>query len=411
MQSPSPCILTINNGSSSIKFSIYAYDRSETALMRGGLEHIGGQHGRMGVCDGSGRRIFEDQTDFPDNGAALEMLFRWLQGRRQSKGIAAIGHRIVHGGPHCQPKRISKSVLADIQKLQRFVPEHLPREIDAVKAAARAFPDACQIACFDTFFHRDLPLEAGMYGLPRDFYERGIRRYGFHGISCEYIMGQLRAQDAAYVAGKRVLIAHLGHGSSLTAVAGGRSVDTTMGFTPAEGLIMGTRSGDIDPGLCYFMAAEQGMTPSEINELLNRRSGLLGISGTTSNMQALLEAEAGDRRAAEAVTLYCYRVRKYIGAMAAVMSGLDTLVFTGGIGENAPAVRERICSGLGFLGIAVDPALNTNGNQVISGKSSRVDIRVMKTDEESIIAMHTCRLLKKRYAHRPPRRMKTKKTK
>jgi acetate kinase len=282
--------------------------------------------------------------------------------------------------------------LSELEQLVPLDPDHMPEAVRGIQFIAREFPALPQVACFDTAFHSSLPKVARMYALPGRFYEQDIRRYGFHGLSYEFILGELRTLDAKLAAG-RIIIAHLGSGASMVAVKNGKSVDTSMGFTPLEGLVMSTRSGDIDPGLLLYLLAQEKMSPKELNRLLNKKSGLLGVSGTSADMRDLLEKASHDARAADAVELFCYRARKYVGAYAAVLGGLDLLVFTGGIGEHAPAVRERICSGLEFLGIRLDSSRNEANAPMISSSESRVNVRVIQTDEDRMIVRHVIAVL------------------
>ncbi|MGA8869931.1 MAG: acetate/propionate family kinase, partial [Candidatus Acidiferrales bacterium] len=318
----------------------------------------------------------------------LNAILKWLSANGYASRLAGIGHRLVHGGPrYTESQRITPEVIAELEKIAPLDPDHTPQAIQNIRFFADRLPQTPQIGCFDTAFHTCLPKVARMYALPRKLYEEGIRRYGFHGLSCEYILQQLRETDAA-LASRRLIIAHLGNGASMTAVSNGQSVDTSMGFTPLEGLVMGTRSGDVDPAAIVYLQERDRMTPRDIDALLNKQSGLLGLSGTSSDMRDLLEKEARDAHAAEAVALFCYRAKKYVGAYAAALGGLDALIFAGGIGENAPQVRERICAGLEFLGVETDPSLNRSNAPVISKDRSRARIKVIKTDEDSMIARH-----------------------
>jgi acetate kinase len=298
-----------------------------------------------------------------------------------------------HG--HDAPQQVTDALLADLMALQARDPEHMPAEIAGIETVRALFPALPQVVCFDTAFHRRMPTVATLYALPRTLIDAGIVRVGFHGLSYEYVLDELRRLDPETVRG-RVIVAHLGNGASMAAIRGGTGIDTSMGFTPLAGLVMGTRCGDLDPGVLLHLLRAEGMTPAALDDLLHRHSGLLGVSGTTSDMRDLLAREPSDRRAAEAVHLFCYRAKQYVGAYAAVLGGLDTLVFTGGIGENAPAVRERICAGLEFLGVEIDLQRNAANAAVISRDGSPVPIRVIRTDEERMIARHTRRLLRSR---------------
>jgi len=305
-----------------------------------------------------------------------------------------VGHRVVHGGPkYSEPQRITPVLVEELRQLSPFDPEHLPEEIRLTEACHRRFPDLPQVACFDTAFHRDLPRVAQLLAIPRRYEAQGVRRYGFHGLSYAFLMEELTRVAGWETARGRVILAHLGNGASLAAVHNGKPVDTSMGFTPAAGVPMSTRSGDLDPGLVWYLARTERIDARRFNEMVNAESGLLGVSETSSDMRDLLEHEAVDIREAEAIALFCYQVKKWIGAFAAALGGLETLVFAGGIGENVPIVRERICEGLGFVGIDLQPKRNTDSADVISTQTSRVTVRVIRTDEESMIAETVSRVL------------------
>jgi acetate kinase len=300
----------------------------------------------------------------------------------------------VHGGPkYSQPQRITAEMVEDLRRLSPFDPEHLPEEILLTEEFHRRFPDLPQVACFDAAFHHDLPRVAQLLPIPRRYEAQGVRRYGFHGLSYAFLMGELARVAGTEAAQGRVILAHLGNGASLAAVHRGKSMDTSMSFTPTAGVPMSTRSGDLDPGLVWYLARTEGLDAKRFNEMVNFKSGLLGVSETSSDMRDLLEHETQDVRAAEAVALFCYQVKKWIGAFAAALGGLDTLVFAGGIGENAPVVRTRICNGLGFLGIQLEEKQNAANESVISAATSRVPVRVIPTDEEVMIARSVCREL------------------
>ncbi|HVC95826.1 MAG TPA: acetate/propionate family kinase, partial [Pirellulales bacterium] len=330
----------------------------------------------------------------PDHTAAVGILMDWIEQRGGRDVLTAVGHRVVHGGPkYSEPRRITAELVEELRRLSPFDPEHLPEEILLIEAFQRRFPDLPQVACFDTAFHHDLPRVARMLPIPRRYEAQGVRRYGFHGLSYEFLMGELARLTGADAAQGLVILAHLGNGASLAAVRGGKSVDTSMSFTPTAGVPMSTRSGDLDPGLVWYLARTEQMTAKQFNEMVNSQSGLLGISETSSDMCELLECETRDVRAAEAVALFCYQVKKWIGAFAAALGGLDMLVFAGGIGENAPEVRARICVGLGFLGIELDETQNVASHGLISAAAGRVEVRVIRTDEEQTIAKAVCRFL------------------
>jgi len=305
-----------------------------------------------------------------------------------------VGHRVVHGGPkYSDPQLITKEMVEELHQLTPFDPEHLPEEILLTEAFHRRFPDLPKIACFDTAFHHDLPRVAQLLPIPRRYEAQGMRRYGFHVLSYAFLMGELARRAGAEAAKGRVILAHLGNGASLAAVREGQSVDTSMSFTPTAGVPMSTRSGDLDPGLVWYLARTEKMSAKQFNEMINFQSELLGVSETSSDMRDLLKCGTRDVRAAEAVALFCYQIKKWVGAFAAALGGLDTLVFAGGIGENAPIVRTRICEGLGFLGIALEEKRNAANEGVISAEASRVSVRVIRTDEEWMIASTVCRVL------------------
>jgi acetate kinase len=388
-------ILTINTGSSSLKVAVYEMGRVGTRILSGEVERIGDPQGRLHVTDASGATLIDQRNHLADHGAALEALLAWLKVNRPDLSPSAVGHRVVHGGTHYQePQRVTPEFIAILQGMVPIAPDHLPQSIRAMQVAIKAYPNLPQVACSDSAFHRRMPRIAQLYPLPRHLADEGLLRYGFHGLSYEYIMQELRALARKEPEG-RVLIAHLGNGASMAAMRGGIGIDTTMGFTPAGGLMMGTRTGDLDPGVLLYLLAERKMTPAALNELVNQRAGLLGVSGASADMRDLLERESADAHAAEAVALFCYEAKKYLGALAAVLGGLDTLVFTGGIGEHAAPVRLRICEGMEFLGIRIDPRRNERHAPVISTESSSATVRVMRTDEDLMIARHTRELIEK----------------
>ncbi len=318
----------------------------------------------------------------------------WLEELGGGDALTGVGHRVVHGGPkYSVPQRITPAMVEELRRLVPFDPDHLPEEILLTEAFHRRFPDLPQVACFDTAFYHDLPRVAQQLPIPRRYEAQGVRRYGFHGLSYEFLIGELARQAGAEAAQGKGILAHLGNGVSLTAVRDGKPVDTSMSFTPTAGVPMSTRTGDLDPGLVWYLARTEKMSAKQFNAMVNFESGLLGVSETSSDMRDLLEAEAHDVRAAEAVALFCYQVKKWIGSFAAALGGLDTLVFAGGIGENAPRVRARICDGLGFLGIELDEKRNVANASVISSETSRNSVRVIRTDQEWVIASKVCRVL------------------
>ncbi len=380
-------ILTINGGSSSIKFALFDADETLRRILAGHIEGIGLPRGRFTVKSSNDAGNISRSVTTPDHTAAVNLLMDWLQEIIERDALTAVGHRVVHGGPkYWEPQRITPEMIATLHELSPFDPEHLPEEILLTEAFHRRFPQLPQVACFDTAFHHDMPRVAQLLPIPRRYNVKGVRRYGFHGISCAYIIEELARLAGAEAADGRVILAHLGNGASITAVRGGRSIDTSMAFTPAAGIPMSTRSGDLDPGLGWYLSQAEHVTAKQFHHMVNEESGLLGVSETSSDMQELLRREAKDVRAAEAVALFCYQAKKWIGSFAAALGGLDTLVFAGGIGENAPLVRARICQGLSFLGLELNEARNAETSGVISTDASRVAVRVIRTDEELMIA-------------------------
>jgi acetate kinase len=317
-----------------------------------------------------------------------------LEQKSGASAVSAIGHRVVHGGPRYRdPQRVDDAMIQELRRISSFAPNHLPSEIALMEVFTKIFPQVPQIACFDTAFHHSMPRVAKLLPIPRRYEAKGVQRYGFHGLSYEYLMEELaRLGDPAATTG-RVILAHLGSGASMAAVRDGKSLDTSMGFTPAAGLMMSTRSGDLDPGLVAFLGRSEQMSETQFDRMIHHESGLLGVSEISSDMRDLLSQETSDVRAAEAVALFCYQAKTWIGSFAAALGGLDTLVFAGGIGENAPIVRARICEGLGFLGLELNEAHNKETAAVISTDGSRVTVRVIRTDEELMIARSVCRVL------------------
>lgn len=394
MKPPNAQILTINGGSSSIKFAIFDAGNSLQQILAGSIERIGLPDSTLRVKSSTPTDDISRLVKAPDHTAAVDTLMDWIEQRQQSEALTGVGHRIVNGGPnYYKPQRVTSGMMEELRELAPFDPDHLPEEILLTQAFHRRFPRLPQVACFDTAFHHDMPRVAQMLPIPRRYEAQGVRRYGFHGLSYAFLMEELaRLGDRAATTG-RVILGHLGNGASLAAVRDGKSVDTSMSFTPTAGVPMSTRSGDLDPGLVLYLARTEKMSAKEFNEMVTSHSGLLGISETSSDMRDLLEHETRDVRAGEAVALFCYEVKKCIGAFAAALGGLDTLVFAGGIGENASAVRARICSGLGFLGIEIEEKENAANEGVISTAASRVTVRVIRTDEERMIAKTVCCVL------------------
>ena len=382
-----PGILTLNCGSSSIRFALHEVGAPERRRLEGKVDRIGLSGTNLSYREPDGVSAASDPLPVPDSGhsAAISFLLDWLGGQEGFSSVSAAGHRVVHGMEHPGPVLVTQTLLDELREISRYDPEHLPQEIELIEAMRLRHPGMKQVACFDTSFHHTLPRVASMLPLPRRLEAEGIRRYGFHGLSYAYLLEELIRLDPA-AAGGRVILAHLGNGASLCAVRAGQSVDTSMGFTPTGGLMMGTRSGDLDPGLIKYLIGTREMTPSQFQHMVNRESGLLGVSETSSDLRDLLAIETTDVRAAEAVALFCYQVRKWIGAFAAALGGLDTLVFAGGIGENNAVIRERVCAGLDFLGITLEESRNAVHAAIISTDASPVTVRVIPTDEALMMA-------------------------
>jgi len=385
-------MLTINGGSSSIRFAVYQAGAKPKLHAAGKIDRIGLSGTSLLITEPSAPK----QAPLPISGkghpAAVDFLLRWLETQAFFGSIVAVGHRVVHGMKHREPAQVTRKLLAELKRITPYDPDHLPSEIKLIQAFLLRHPKLPQVACFDTSFHRSMPQVAKLLPIPRRFSAKGIERYGFHGLSYAYLMEELKRIDPVKAKG-RVILAHLGSGASLAAVKQGKSIDTSMGFTPTAGLVMGTRTGDLDPGLNYFLARTEGMTASQFQYMVNHESGLLGVSETSSDLRDLCSREAEDVRAQEAVEFFCYQVRKWIGSFAAALGGVDTLVFAGGIGENAAVIRRRICEQLGFLGIELDRKLNAKSAPLISSEKAPATVRVIRTNEEIMIARSVCRLL------------------
>ena len=379
-------LLTINGGSSSLKFAVFSTGPDLERQRSGSVERIGALDATLTARDPGGREAASLGIGAGDHAAAAGRLAEWIETRADLLPVAAIGHRIVHGGvrltAHC---RATPGVLEELRRNRSLDLAHLPQEIAMIEVMERRWPGVPQFVCFDSAFHRDLPRVAQLLPIPRSHIDAGIRRLGFHGLSFEYLMSALRLHGAAAADG-RVVLAHLGSGASLAAVHGGRPVDTTMAFTPTAGIVMGTRPGDLDPGLLLHLMRLEGRSPESMDEEVNSAFGLRGVSGTTSDMRTLLENRARDPRAAEAAALFVYSAAKSIGALGTVLGGLDTLVFSGGIGERSAAIRQEICERLAAWGVRVDASLNASGAPIVSTAGSAVTVRVIPTDEEIVIA-------------------------
>jgi acetate kinase len=400
MRAAGGAILCLNAGSSSLKFAIYrrkavAEDGDENRLVAGAVERVGLRQGRFRLSAGGGAES-ESAGEFPDHAAALQAVFDSLE-RRRLPMPDAVGHRLVHGGAeHTAPARVDARLLRTLRGLVPLAPLHLPSELSVIEAVTARFPALPQVVCFDTAFHHRMPDLAQRLPLPRALWDAGIRRYGFHGLSYEYVVWRLGP-----AARGRTVIAHLGNGASMAAVRDGLPMDTTMGFTPTGGFMMGTRSGDLDPGILLYLLREKGYDAARLERLVNDESGLLGVSGMTSDMKALLESRDREPAAAQAVAMFCYQLRQHIGALAATLGGLDTLVFTGGIGERAAPVRWETCQGLGHLGIRLDPERNAANADTVSRSDSSCMVRVIPTDEDLMIARHTWAALSSTPARSP----------
>ena len=385
-------VLTLNGGSSSIRFSVYALG-ADAPSHEGRIERIGLPPSRHSarpkaspLAGGTERVTSRDREP-------TAFLVRWLREQPFFGSVAAIGHRVVQGMTHARPERVTGRLLRQLRQMKVYDPDHLPRELDLIEAFRRPLPRLPQVVCFDTAFHHRMPRVATLLSLPRRFASHGMRRYGFHGLSYTFLMEELARLKERSARRGRVVLAHLGNGASMAAVLDGVGIDTSMGFTPAAGLVMSTRSGDLDPGIVAFLSRTEGMTAAQFDRMVNHQSGLLGVSGTSSDMRDLCEAQEKDPRAAEAIALFCYQASKWIGAFAAVLGGIDLLVFAGGIGEHSPEIRARICRQLGFLGIVLDPVSNRANAPVISAARARTRVRVIPTNEESVIVRATAALL------------------
>ena len=386
-------LLTINGGSSSTRFALYEEGEPLRRRLDGKVDRIGLSGTNLTFKDSTGQSRESRTIDTDDHGSAVTFLLDWLETQQAFASLKAVGHRVVHGMTRSEPEQVTAELLDELHRITPYDPEHLPLEIELIEAIRQRHPTLPQVACFDTAFHRTMPRVASLLPIPRRYEAAGVRRYGFHGLSYEFLMEELtRLGDPAATKG-RVILAHLGNGASLAAVRDGKSIDTSMGFTPAGGLVMSSRSGDLDPGLVPYLARTEQMSATQFQDMVNHASGLLGVSETSSDLRDLLARESDDVRAAEAVALFCYQAKKWIGSFAAVLGGLDTLVFAGGIGENAPLVRERICDGLGFLGIELDEGRNARNASRISADDGRVAVRVIRTDEELMIARSVVRVL------------------
>ncbi|MDV7269409.1 acetate/propionate family kinase [Thioclava sp. A2] len=375
-------ILTLNAGSSSLKLGLFSEDLETLAM--GHVDRIGGAGG-LKLTDGAGGALPVPEAGpegFATNAAALQTALTAFRGAFPALEVVAVGHRVVHGGiHHAAPERVTETLMAELAQLAPFAPLHQPHNLAGVRAALEAFPQAPQIACFDTAFHRNHPFVNDSFALPRRFYEKGVRRYGFHGLSYDYISGELAACEPALHAG-RVVVAHLGSGASMCGLKGGQSIASTMGFSALDGLPMGTRSGQIDPGVLLYLMDQEGMSSAQISDLLYKDSGLKGMSGISNDMREL-EA-SNDPHAQEAIDYFTFRIRRELGGLAAALGGIDALVFCGGIGENSAHIRARVCEGMEWLGITLDAGANAaNAREIAHGP---VRVLTIPTNEEIVIA-------------------------
>jgi acetate kinase len=401
MTAGNPRLLTINGGSSSIRFALYEVAVALEQGATGKIDRIG-----IGGTNLTFRRSGRDQPQSlslaaSDHTSAANALIDWFEEQDGFASIGALGHRVVHGMRHTEPEIVTQDLLDELHRISPYDPDHLPGEIELIEAFRNRYPHLPQVACFDTAFHSSMPRVARLLAIPRRYDAKGVQRYGFHGLSYAYLMEELARQGDTAATHGRVILAHLGNGASLAAVLDGKSIDTSMGFTPTAGLVMGTRSGDLDPGLAPYLSRTEQVSTQGFYEMVNQQSGLLGVSEISSDLRDLLMQERTDVRAAEAVALFCYQAKKWIGSFAAALGGLDTLVFAGGIGENASSIRERICAGLGFLGIELDKGLNAKNASLSSPESGRVKVRVIRTDEELMIARSVTRILDLRPTEAP----------
>ena len=378
-------ILTINGGSSSIKFSIYSNENTLELRLKGKIERIGTADCAFVYSPLSGENVTQ-KLGSKTMETASEFLIDWLGNEVGFDHIQVVGHRIVHGMLHTHEEVISDELIDELKRISTYDPDHLPAEIFLIQKIKERQPGLQQVACFDTSFHTDLPRVASMFAIPRRFETEGIRRYGFHGLSYSYLLENLTKIAGSELVNSKLILAHLGSGCSMAAVKNGKSIDTTMGFTPVGGTMMGTRPGDLDPGIIDYLLKNNRTNSKEFSDLINHQSGLLGVSETSADMSNLMKIEHSDYRAAEAIDLFCYQAKKWIGALTAALGGLDALVFTGGISENAPVILKRICEGLGYLGLEITEQGGGLENMLISTSESRVKVYMIPANEEYMIA-------------------------
>ncbi|WP_335948695.1 acetate/propionate family kinase [Salipiger bermudensis] len=388
-----PVALTLNAGSSSLKFALYDISGAPVELASGLVDSIGSTPRLKADFGAAAPSLKRDLTaaEARDHVSALNTALGELRQKFPDAKASVVGHRVVHGGPvYSEPVEITSDVLEELRRFSPFAPIHQPHNLAGVEAAMAAFPDALQVACFDTAFHRSHPKVNDVFALPREYYDKGVRRYGFHGLSYDYISGELK-RLAPLVHDGRVIVAHLGNGASMCGMIGGHSIASTMGFTALDGLPMGTRTGQIDPGVIFYLVQQEGKSIDEVRQLFYSKSGLLGLSGLSNDMRTL-EA-AGTVEANEAIDYFVFRIRRELGGLAAALGGLDALVFCGGIGENSRLIRERVCEGMGWIGLELDRERNARNDTLISTEMSRARILVVPTNEELVIARAGKRLL------------------
>jgi len=393
MQTTNNCIFTVNAGSSSIKFSLYRKSKPLQQILYGELTNLGKKEALLNFTNTVTGKKDSIVMDGSDTQTATSFLANWLEEQEGFTGIISIGHRIVHGMQYTNAQAITPALLNELKSISAYDPDHLPAEINCIELFQNRYPAIPQVACFDTSFHTNMPAVAKQLPIPRRFSDNGIRRYGFHGLSYMYLVQELQRVAGDETANGKLIIAHLGSGASLAAIKNGKSIDTSMGFTPVSGIPMSTRTGDLDPGVAWYIIKSEKLSAEQFNHLINHESGLLGVSGTSADMKQLLETQHSDTRAAEAVELFCYQAKKWVGSFAAALGGADTLIFSGGIGERSPEIRRRICAGLQFLGIDLDDKANESNAAIISTANGRVSVRVMKTNEELMIAELVCKTI------------------
>jgi len=387
-------IAAINSGSSTLKFGLFSFMDPLRIILKGKIAGIGTQDCSFAIENEEEHNDVSNPVNIDSVEKAAELLIKWLQHLGGQYQLCGIGHRVVHGGLHYdEPVLIEDKLICELEKIKSLAPLHLPDAIAIINSFKQAFPGISQVACFDTSFHKSLPFEARYYAIPRSLWSDGVVRYGFHGISCEYIYQKLKEGDDP-PGSKKIIIAHLGSGSSITAIKNGHSIETTMGFSPAGGLMMNTRAGDIDPGVLIYLLKEKKMDPDQLDHILNRESGIKAVAENELPVEKLLEKKRNDSKSRQAIIMYCYHARKQIGALAATMGGLDTIVFTGGIGEHSPEIRKLICSGLEFIGVALNNELNDHSAATISELSAPVKVHVIATNEEVMIASHVKEYIK-----------------